>query len=95
MKEGLTQFDSRVPVYLTPSGNLSALQAQTDLALRPNAGLRDAVYQIDVKTAQQLGVSFPAPTLVPRHYNMPGGGLEVPVYQSIPGEAIRGIRYLP
>lgn len=75
VKEGLTQFDSRVPVYLTPSGNLSALQAQTDLALRPNAGLRDAVYQIDVKTAQQLGVSFPAPTPVPRHYNMPGRGL--------------------
>ena len=35
---------------------------------------------------------IPAPTLVGRWYNMPGGGLEVPVNRVIPPELLRRVR---
>ena len=76
-------------VYTTPMGDLTPLQAQIDLALPPNRGLRKYVYEIDVSTLERMGVEVPEPTLVGRKYNMPGGALEVLFREELPAAAIR------
>lgn len=76
-------------VYTTPMGDLTPLQAQIDLALQPNRGLRKYVYEIDVSTLERMGVEVPEPTLVGRKYNMPGGALEVLFREELPAAAIR------
>jgi RHS repeat-associated protein len=75
-------------VYTTPAGNLSPLQAQIDLALAPNRGLPDAVFEIDVQALRDMGIEIPDSSLVGRWYNMPGGGQEVVFPHPIPPEAI-------
>ncbi len=78
-------------VFLTPSRDLSALQAQLDLALPPN-GLREAVLEIDVTALRRLGVEVPPASQVGRSFNLPGGGLEVAIGASVPPDLIRRVR---
>ncbi len=77
---------------MTPQGNLSPLQAQIDLALPPNRGLPNALFEVDVGRLRQLGIDVPAPSQVGRNFNLPGGGLEVPINRAIPPEALRRVR---
>lgn len=63
-------------IYLTTTDNLSPLQAQIDLALAPNAGLADAVFQVDVKMLRSMGVGHFTTELVPRLFNITGGGVQ-------------------
>lgn len=78
-------------VYLTPHGGLSPLQAHIDLALPPNRAA-NVLFEVDVGAMRRLGIEVPAPTPVGRSYNMPGGGLEVPIDRAIPPELLRRIR---
>jgi hypothetical protein len=78
-------------VFLTPQGGLSPLQAHIDLALPPNRAA-NALFEVDVGAMRRLGIDIPASTPVGRSYNMPGGGLEVPIPSRIPAEALRRIR---
>jgi len=92
LKSGLKPGPSG-KIYTTPQGNLSPLQAQIDLALPPNRGLRDAVFEIDVAALQKLGIDIPPSTQIGRKYNMPGGELEnVFELPLIPQEAIKRVR---
>ena len=83
--------------YATPSGGLSPLQAQIDLALPPNTGLRDAVMRVDVAGLREAGYEIPAITRVTgtvtgpggRVYTMPGGGYEMQFPYAIPPEFIK------
>ena len=45
----------RAGSYATPNGTLSPLQAQIDLALSPNQGLRDALLSVDLAGLRQAG----------------------------------------
>jgi RNA:NAD 2'-phosphotransferase (TPT1/KptA family) len=93
LKKGLLPSSKEDPlVYLTPRGNLSPLQAQIDLALRPNRGLTDAVFQVDVRMLRSMGVDISQPTVVPRLFNMPGGGIQYTIKGDIPPAAIEKIR---
>jgi len=67
-------------IYTTPDPNLSPLQAQIDLALPPNRGLPDALFEIDLAGLVAEGVQVTRPRLVGRWYNMPGGGIEVLIH---------------
>ncbi|MCC6641242.1 MAG: hypothetical protein IT386_08795 [Deltaproteobacteria bacterium] len=89
-KEGLTPGQSG-RVFLTPQGGLSPLQAHIDLALPPNRAA-NALLEVDVGAMRRLGIDIPAPTPVGRSYNMPGGGLEVPIDRAIPPELLRRVR---
>ena len=83
--------------YATPNGGLSPLQAQIDLALPPNTGLRDAVMRVDVAGLREAGYEIPAITRVTgtvtgpggRVYTMPGGGYEMQFPYAIPPEFIK------
>ncbi len=83
--------------YATPNGSLSPLQAQIDLALPPNTGLRDAVLRVDVAGLRQAGYEIPSITRVSgtvtgpggRGYTMPGGGYEMQFPYAIPPEFIK------
>ena len=83
--------------YATPNGGLSPLQAQIDLALPPNTGLRDAVMRVDVAGLRQSGYEIPAISRVTgtvtgpggRVYTMPGGGYEMQFPYAIPPEFIK------
>jgi hypothetical protein len=79
-------------VYLTSEEGLSPLQAQIDLALPPNRGLSGALFEVDVAALRRAGFTVPEPTLVPRAFNMPGGGSEVILERAIPPELLRRIR---
>ena len=79
-------------VFTTPDGMKSGLQAQIDSALPPNRGVPDALFEIDTRTLNQMGVKIPDATLVHRDFNMPGGGHEVVFDTRIPPEAIRRVR---
>jgi hypothetical protein len=57
--------------------SISPLQAQIDLALPPNRGLRDAVVRVDLAGLRRAGCNVPEFTRVPRKFNMPGGGTEI------------------
>jgi len=76
-------------VYTTPTADLSPLQAQIDLALRPNRGPTDAVYEIDVQALRNARFDIPGANQVGRSFTMPGGGMEVVFDHPIPAEAIR------
>jgi hypothetical protein len=79
-------------VFTTPSGNLSPLQAMVDLALPPNRGLPKHLYEIDVPTLRNLGYDIPAPNLITRAFDQPGGRMEVVFHHALPPEVIRVIR---
>jgi hypothetical protein len=73
---------------LTPTGDLSPLQAQIDLALPPNRGLPDALLRIDLAGLRQAGYEIPNVTQVGRGFGMPGGGFEMQFPYRIPPEFI-------
>jgi RHS repeat-associated protein len=79
-------------VYTTPDGTKSGLQAQIDLALPPNRGIPNALFEIDAKSLSRSGVKVPDATTVRRDFNMPGGGQEVVLDNLVPPEAIKRIR---
>jgi hypothetical protein len=91
MAEGL-QPGASGSVFTTPAGNLSPLQAQIDLALPPNRGLRQHLLEIDTKVLQSRGISIPPGQTVGRMFNMSGGGVEVVFPHAIPPQAIKVIR---
>ncbi len=69
-------------IYATPDPNLSPLQAQIDLALPPNRGLPDALFEIDLAGLLAEGIRVTGPRRVGRWYNMPGGGVEILIHAS-------------
>jgi len=79
-------------VFTTPSGKLSPLQAQLDLALPPNRGLPNHLLEIDIPTLQGMGMKVPQEGPVGRMFNMPGGGTEIVFPHAIPAEAIKVVR---
>lgn len=86
-REGL-----RAGSYATPNGSLTPLQAQIDLALAPNRGLRGALVRVDLVGLRQAGYEIPAVARVGRKWGMPGGGFEVQFPYRIPPEYITVIR---
>ncbi len=86
-KQGL-----RAGTYATPNGTLSPLQAQIDLALPPNRGLRDALVRIDLAGLRQAGYEIPQVTRIARKFGMPGGGFEMQFPYAIPPQFIKIIR---
>jgi len=79
MKEGLWEGS-----YATPTAGLTPIQAQIELALPPNRGLREVVIEIDVHALRRAGKEIPAVRRVSgvvqkdgRVYTMPGGGYEM------------------
>jgi hypothetical protein len=85
-REGL-----RAGSYATPTGALSPLQAQIDLALSPT-GLRGALMRVDLAGLRQAGYEIPEITQVGRSYGMPGGGFEMQFPYRIPPEFITVVR---
>jgi RHS repeat-associated protein len=79
-------------VFTTPTGNLTPLQAQLDLALPPNRGLPKHLIEVDIDTLTNMGIKVPQAQSITRMFNMPGGGLEVVFPQDIPREALKVIR---
>lgn len=77
-------------VFTTPTGNLSPIQAQIDLALSPNRGYPNALIGINTATLRELGIS---PIAGPRNVlstgNAAGGGTEIIFGQPIPPSALR------
>ena len=86
-KEGL-----RAGSYTTPNGSLSPLQAQIDLALSPNQGLRNALVRIDLARLRGAGYDIPKVTRIGRGFNMPGGDFEMVFKYRIPPKYIEVIR---
>jgi len=82
----------RPGTYATPNGTLSPLQAQIDLALRPNRGVPDALVRIDLDGMRQAGYSIPEATQVARNFGMPGGDFEMLFTYSIPPEFLTVVR---
>lgn len=78
--------------YATPNGDLSPLQAQIDLALPPNRGLRDAVVRVDLDGLRKAGYEVPELRQVGRKFNMPGGGREVQFPYPIPPQFLTVVR---
>lgn len=72
----------------TPTGNLSPLQANIDLALSPNRGLPDALLRIDLRGMRSAGFEIPQAAQVGRSYGMPGGGLEMQFPYAVPPQFI-------
>ncbi len=63
--------------YATPSGVLSPLQAQIELALPPNRGLPDALVRIDLAGMRAAGYEIPGITRVRGQFGLAGGGYEM------------------
>lgn len=80
----ITSEGLRPGSYATPNGDLTPLQAQIDLALSPNQGLRDAVVTVDLDGLRAAGYEIPQITQVGRDFNMPGGGYEMHFPYQIP-----------
>lgn len=78
--------------YVTKKGDLSPLQAQLDLALRPNRGLPGAVIRIDLAGMRKAGYEIGDFTTVGRKYNMPGGGTELEIKRAIPAKFVKVVR---
>lgn len=78
--------------YATTTGTLSPLQAQIDLALRPNRGLPGVIFRLDLNAMRAAGLKIPTPTPVGRSYNMPGGGYEMQFPYPIKPEFITVIK---
>jgi RHS repeat-associated protein len=74
--------------YVTPSGTLSPMQAQIDLALSPNRGLTDTVLRIDINGLRAAGYEIPPIFSVMRYNGMPGGGYEMKFPYDIPPKYI-------
>ncbi len=74
----------RPGAYVTPNGNLSPLQAQVELARRPNYPSRSAIVQIDANALADAGFEIPPVTRVPLMFGMAGGGYEVQFPYAIP-----------
>jgi len=72
MIEGL--FDGS---YATLDGSLTPLQANIDLALPPNRGMREIAIRIDLEAMRNRGHLLPQIAQVARKFNMPGGGSEM------------------
>jgi len=53
------------------------MQAQIDLALAHNYGLRDVRIRIDLDGLRRDGYKIPPITPIGRHYGMRGGGYEM------------------
>jgi RHS repeat-associated protein len=95
----IEQTGLRAGSYLTPTGNLSALQAQLELALPPNSGLPDAQIEVDLAGLRQAGYDIPPITRVTnvvqgangRVYSMPGGGYEMYFSYVIPPQFIKSV----
>lgn len=85
-REGL-----RAGSYATPTGTLSPLQAQIDLALSPT-GLRGALLRVDLAGLREVGYEIPEITQVGRSYGMPGGGFQMRFPYRIPPEFITVVR---
>jgi hypothetical protein len=95
MEEGLLIRDPELNpyVYVTPNGTLSPLQAQIDLALKPNLEtLRNALVRIDLAGLRKDGYAIPDLTRVARDYAMPGGGYEAKFSYPIPPRFVKVIR---
>jgi RHS repeat-associated protein len=88
------QTGSTGEVFTTTAGDLTAAEAQSQLALNPSRGLPTKVFEIDVHTLESLGIKMPPTRTVAPMHGMPGGGTEVIFNQAIPGEAIHGVRHL-
>jgi hypothetical protein len=73
-------------------GPLSPLQAQVDLALAPNRGLRDTIIRIDLNGLRQAGFEIPSVSQVPRDFGMPGGGTQIYFPYSIPRDYVTVVR---
>ena len=78
--------------FATSKGDLSALQAQIDLALPANRGLPDALLRIDLNGLRGAGYEVPKFSPAGRMFNMPGGGMEMQFPYSIPPEFISVIK---
>lgn len=95
--ESIERHGLRRGTYATPTGNLSPLQAQLELALPPNRGLPDVTIRIDVAGLREAGYEIPRVARVPnvvrgpggRVYSMPGGGWEMQFDYAIPPEFIK------
>jgi len=79
-------------VFTTTNGNLSPLQAQIDLALKPNRGLPDATFRVDLNKVRELGIGVSNPRQVSRAFNQPGGGSEIIINGNIPPSALTRVK---
>lgn len=82
--------------FATPTSGLAPLQAQIELALPPNSGLRNAVIHIDLGAMRAAGYEIPPITRVAssvsaggRVYSMPGGGFEMQFPYRIPAKYLK------
>ncbi len=65
-------------IYVTDDPNLSPVQALVDLALRPNRGAYDAVFE-DLAGLRSAGYEITGPVAGMRWNGLPGGGMEMQV----------------
>ena len=87
----------RAGTYATPNGTLSPLQAQLELALRPDRALPEIRVQIDLAGLRRAGYQMPRVTRVSgvvvggggRVYTMPGGGYEMQFTYPVPPEFVK------
>lgn len=82
----------RAGSYVTPTGSLSPLQAQIDLALPPNRGLPNALLRVDLDGMRRAGYKIPEFNRVGRSFNMPGGGWELKFPYPVPPEFVTVLR---
>lgn len=90
--ESIQREGLRKGSYATSKGDLSPLQAQIDLALPPNRGLRDAVIRVDLAGLRNAGYQVPEFSQVGRKFNMPGGGYEVQFDHPVPSQFLQVVR---
>lgn len=80
-------------VYTTPKGDLTPIQAQIELSLKPNYGLPDALFKIDIQGLNRIGIN---PILGPRQVFGgvfgAGGGKEILFNQKIPWQYLYRIK---
>jgi RHS repeat-associated protein len=72
-------------IYATPTGGLSPLGAQIELAL-PGNRQRNAVVKIDLEGLRKAGYKIPDPTRVNPRFGRPGGGWEYEFDFDIPAK---------
>ena len=90
--ESIKKRGLREGSYATPSGELSPLQAQIELALPPNKTAPNTKIKIDLDGLRKAGYDIPEITRVSgtvkgadgRVYQMPGGGYEMKFPYQIP-----------
>lgn len=89
--ESIQRTGLRPGSYATPTGGLSPLQAQIELALPPN-GARNAVLSVDVQGLRSAGYQIPEVTRVSGRFGLPGGGYEMQFPYAVPPEFIRVVQ---